>query len=480
MRKLITLFILITSLSSFAQNTYQIDFKIKGLKDTTAYLGYYYGESTYVMDTARTNAQGVISFTGKKVLPQGVYMLVFKKGKESIKLFDIVVSQDQSFSLETSTEDYVKNMKVTGDQDNKLFFENMIHNLERNKEAEPYVKILQDTSVREENKKEAREAFSKVGKKVMEYQDNIIKTYPTSLTARILKANKAIEVPPAPKLANGRTDSTFQFRYYKEHYWDNFDLADDALIRMPKPIYMEKLKDYMNKMVAPQSDSIMKEINRLAQMARKNQETYKYLVWMYVVQYSNPEIMGLDAVYVQLYDKYFATKEMDFWINEKTKKNLKDQADQYRLSLIGQTAPNLIMQDQNLQPKNMYDIKNKYTILFIFDPDCGHCREETPKLVNFYNAHKKKFDMEVYAVSADTSIQKMKKYIQEMKMPWITVNGPRSYVGSYQKLYDAAQTPSLYIIDNKKKIIAKKPPIEKLEEFLSHYEESQKKKKSTP
>jgi peroxiredoxin len=171
---------------------------------------------------------------------------------------------------------------------------------------------------------------------------------------------------------------------------------------------------------------------------------------------------------------------MDFWINEKTKKNLKDHADQLRLSLIGQTAPNLIMQDQNLQPKNMYDLKNRYTILFIFDPDCGHCREETPKLVNFYNANKKQFDIEVYAVSADTSIQKMKNYIKEMKMPWITVNGPRSYVGSYQKLYDANQTPSLYIIDSKKKIIAKKPPIEKLEEFLTHYEESQKKKGLLP
>jgi peroxiredoxin len=142
-------------------------------------------------------------------------------------------------------------------------------------------------------------------------------------------------------------------------------------------------------------------------------------------------------------------------------------------------APNLAMQDQNKQRRDLHAIKNKYTILFIFDPDCGHCREETPKLVNFYNAHKKKFDLEVYAVSADTSMQKMKDYIKEMKMPWITVNGPRSYVGSYQKLYDAAQTPSLYIIDNKKKIIAKKPPIEKLEDFLTHYEKQQKGKLDT-
>jgi peroxiredoxin len=131
-------------------------------------------------------------------------------------------------------------------------------------------------------------------------------------------------------------------------------------------------------------------------------------------------------------------------------------------------APNLIMQDATFKAKSMYDIKNKYTVLYIFDPDCGHCKEETPKLVKFYNSHK--YDMQVYAVSADTSMQKMRDYIKEMKMPWITVNGPRTYVGPYQDLYDAIVTPSLYIIDDKKKIIAKKVPVEKLEEFFVQYE----------
>ena len=136
----------------------------------------------------------------------------------------------------------------------------------------------------------------------------------------------------------------------------------------------------------------------------------------------------------------------------------------------------LIMQDANSRPRSMYDIKNKYTILFIFDPECGHCKTETPKLVSLYK--KKRFDLEVYAVSADTSMQKMKAYIKDMNMPWITVNGPRTYVGPYQNLYDAQTTPSLYVIDTKKKIIGKKIPADKLEDFLTHYEKFQKDKQA--
>ncbi|HRI79993.1 MAG TPA: DUF5106 domain-containing protein, partial [Cyclobacteriaceae bacterium] len=66
--------------------------------------------------------------------------------------------------------------------------------------------------------------------------------------------------------------------------------------------------------------------------------------------------------------------------------------------------------------------------------------------------------------------------IKEMKMGWITVNGPRSYTGHYSKSYYAETTPTLYVLDDKKKIIAKGLPAEKLEEFFNNYERFLKRK----
>jgi hypothetical protein len=468
-----SLFSLLFIAASFcvAQPAYKIDFKINGLKDTTVYLGYYYGESTFVKDTTKVNSNGEFSFDGKQPLQQGVYFLVINK----IKLpFEMVVSDDQKFSMATDTSDYVRKMIVTGDADNKLFFENMLFNMDRHKEAEPFLKILQDTTLKEDQKKEAREAFNKVNEKVLAYQDEIIDKNPKMLTARIFKANKAVKIPDPPKKDDGSIDSTFQLKWYRQHYFDNFDLADDALIRLPRPVFQEKINEYLDKLFVPQADSLKKPMDFIVSLAKSNKETYKYAVWMGMIKYQTPEIMGLDAMYVYLYDKYFETGEMNYWVNDKMKKNLKEQADRYRKSLIGKTGPNLIMLDNNLKPKSLYDIKNKYTILFIFDPDCGHCKEETPKLVNFYNANKLKFNVEVYAVSADTSMVKMRDYIKTMKMPWITVNGPRSYVGNYQDLYDAMTTPSLYILDSRKKIIGKKIASENLEGFFTNYEKAEK------
>src|SRR6478609_4221656 len=185
--KLLCILFLLVTFSSFSQTGYKLDFKIKGLKDTTIYLGYYYGESTYIKDTARVNNLGAFNFEGKQALSQGVYFLVLNK----TRLFEgFVIGQTQRFAMETSTEDYIKNMKVTGDEDNRLFFDNMLFNMERHKEAEPYLKTIRDSTLKEDQKKEARVAFGKISEKVMAYQNDIIAKYPATMTARIFKATK--------------------------------------------------------------------------------------------------------------------------------------------------------------------------------------------------------------------------------------------------------------------------------------------------
>jgi thiol-disulfide isomerase/thioredoxin len=464
MRFTLFLFLFISSGSAFAQTGYRIQFKIEGLKDTTAYLAYFINESTFVKDTAKVNGTGELVFSGTEKLLQGVYTLVLNKTRQ----FEFLVGNNQRFTLETTMEDYVLNMKVSGDQDNELFFENILFRIARSKEAEPFLKVASDSSINENAKKEARSALSGINDQVMAYQDDVINKHPETLTARLLKSGKPVMVPDPPKKTDGSIDSTFQLKWYRAHFFDNFDLADDALLHLPRPAYRDKLYEYLDKLYAQHADTITKAVNNIIAKAKINKETYKYAVFLCALKYQNHEIMGLDEVYVNLYDQYFATGEMDFWANAGVKKNFKDQADRFRKSLVGKTGANLIMQDANLKPRALYDIKNKYTVLYIFDPDCGSCKKETPKLLTFYKS--KKFDVEVFAVSTDTSLSKMKNYIKELDLKWITVNGPRTYVGPYQDLYDAMSTPTLYVLDRKKKIIGKKIPAEKLEEFLTHFE----------
>jgi len=476
MKTLLALFVLLfISLASFAQNGHKIDFKVQGWKDTTVYLGRYHGESTVIIDTAEVNSLGAFSFQGEKPLPCGVYFLVKKTTRANLKVFDFVVGDDQSFSLETSSPDYVTNMKVARDKDNLLFFENANFNIERSKEVAPYLKVLKDSSLTEEQKRDARQSFTKVSENVKAHQKELMAKYPQTMTVRLMKAFTPIEVPDLPRKANGHIDSAFQLKYYRQHYFDNFDLADEAMIRLPQPVYQQKLKEYLGNLFVPQPDSVTKAIYAVVEKAKQNQETYKYCVVNCISLYTRPTIMGLDEVFVNLYDQYFKTGEMDYWIDAKTKQNIQEHADKIRSSMIGRMGANLIMQDANLQPKSLYDVKAKYTILYFFRPDCGHCREETPKLVGFYNNNKEKFGLEVFAVSTDSSMKKLRDFIKEFGTNWITVDGPRSYIKKhFLNLYHADTTPTIYILDDKKKIIAKGITIDQLDGFLTRQDKIRK------
>ncbi len=446
-----------------AQEGYRIEIEIRGIESDPLIMGNFFGEGTYVVDTSIVE-NGVHIFAGNEKLPEGMYFLARKKSR----LLDFIVYQDQHFRLETDTSDLVMNLNVIGDVDNQLFIDDMKYNAARNDEAAPYLKVIQDSTASPADRAEAQTSLSAINNKVLEHQEAIMKEYPESFMAKLFSAQMRERLPETEDMA----DPDAAFNYYKAHYWDHFDLSDPTFLRLNQPLYRDKLDTYFDRLVMQNADSIEKEIDQLAQVAKKNQETYKYFVWALTLKYQNPRIMGLDEVFVHMNDTYFASGEMNYWANAQLRKNVQEYSDQLRNSLIGKKASNLIMPDENMEKKSLYDISNTYTVVYFFDPDCQHCKMATPVLDRLYDSHK--YDLEVFAVSTDTSMVKMKNYIRDMDLSWITVNGPRTFTEPYYKLYDAMTTPTFYILDENKNIIAKKLPVEQIDPFIEQYDARRK------
>ncbi|MEJ1242404.1 thioredoxin-like domain-containing protein [Chryseolinea sp. T2] len=465
---LVVLSIIADARESAAQDGYTLNFKVTGWHDTTVYLGHHFGESIYIKDTAVVGKQGDFRFDGVTLKDHGVYFVAMAKDGKASKQFDFLITDDQQFSMTTSATDVLQSMKVTGSDENVLFYKNMKYQTSARERAAPLESILQDATPSMQQKEAAKAEYTRIRDEVLLYQDQLIAANPNSLTANIIRAYRPINVPAAPKASDGRIDSTFQFRWYKKHFFDNFELSEPGLVCLPDPLYKQKIDEYLDKLTAQDPDSLFLAATKIINAAEKNQQAYRYAAWVCLLKYQQPSIMGLDEIYVRVFDTYYASGKMNFWITAGSLKALKDQADRLRKSLIGNIGPDLVMQDASLKPQALYSIDNKYTILFIFDPDCGHCREETPKLVSFYN--KKKWDVGIYAVSADSSMQKMRNYVKEMSMRWTTVNGHHTYTKYYQELYDALMLPSIFVLDKDKRIIAKQISADRLDEFFENYE----------
>ena len=94
--------------------------------------------------------------------------------------------------------------------------------------------------------------------------------------AKVLNMVEEPVIPPAPILPNGRKDSTFAFKYYKTHYFDNVDFSDSRIIHTP--VFFPKIKEYLGKLTIPDPDSVINAADYLIQKAGNDKEMFRLLV----------------------------------------------------------------------------------------------------------------------------------------------------------------------------------------------------------
>ena len=105
----------------------------------------------------------------------------------------------------------------------------------------------------------------------------------------------------------------------------------------------------------------------------------------------------------------------------------------------------------------VHSIPADYTVLFFWDPECGHCKKSIPAVIEFYNQYKDK-GVEILAVCTKTGqdISSCWSTIKERGMD-IWLNASDQYLRSrYKSIYDVKTTPQIFILDKDKKIVIKK------------------------
>ncbi|MEZ5082974.1 MAG: DUF4369 domain-containing protein [Bacteroidales bacterium] len=208
---------------------YDIKIKLDGVNDSVLYLANYYGDKTYLADTAFPNKKGTFRFEGDSLLPGGIYIIA---GQNSNKYFEILVDKEQHFTIETTVPDVIHGAKISGSNENQLFsiiFEKQWLQKNGQEELTRRKNLITDKDslhliTEEINREESR---------FQHYKDSLALANNGSLLAGIINALKEIKPENVPLLENGREDSIYSYNYYKQHYWDYFDLTDDRLLRTP-------------------------------------------------------------------------------------------------------------------------------------------------------------------------------------------------------------------------------------------------------
>lgn len=469
--KRISALVLVVCMCSCAvgQTGYHISITVKPFKNQYVYLGYYYGKLKALADSALLNANSSAAFSGSKKLPGGIYFVVSPRREI---LFELLLDKQQHFSVAADTIGLPNSVVFTGSEDNTLFQSYSKYIAVNGREINNLMASLKSASRADTVRINSK--LTVLTGQVQQYRLDLEKKYPSSMLAALFQSMKEPVVPPANKQPNGKYDSVYAYNYYKKHYWDHISFTDERLLRTP--IFEPKLDKYFKELVVPVPDSLNNEIDRMLVRSADSYEMHKYLLTHFVQQYINPEYMGLDAVFVHLFEKYINNNPKVDWFTDKYSKYMYERAYSLMANLIGQPASNLDMTDTAGKKVSLYNIQAPFTVICFWDPTCSHCKEVVPKVDSIFQAKWKKEGIQVYGVMVDGGKEAWLKFIRDNNLKdWIhvyetTEQKDATYAAgkpSYKQLYDVYQTPILYLLDKDKRIIAKKLTYAQIDEVVN-------------
>ena len=460
---ILTIASLIISSALFSQG-HKITVKVDNTQDTIMYLVNYNGDKQYIKDTVDNQGNGTFIFQGEEKLPQGIYLAA----RQDKNYFEFLVTEDQKFKMSTTYGNMLENMDVKGSKENKYFYDFLQFANSKNQRISKINKeiktLLPEDSLKKQKLIRKKDSLSKL---INDYKENFISEHPESLMAQIYTASRDPEVPEAPDDLTSKEQQKWQYNYFTEHYFDNLDLSDERMLHTP--VLHQRVSNYINKVLVQDPDTIIKAADRMLKMAEGSKKITKYLTWYITYNAEQSDIMGMDEVFVHMVDNYFG-KEKTPWVSNKVLNNLKKRADKLRNLLIGKKAPNMLLQDTAGNNVPLHSIDAKYLAIYFWEPGCGHCERETPKLKKIYDDLKDD-GFKVYSVCIDrNNPKKWKSYINENNLDWINVYDGNKWT-NFRELYDLIATPTIYLLDENKKILAKRINSSQLKKFISNDQE---------
>ncbi len=441
--------------SASAKDGYKISLKFtdKKLKDSLVYLVHYYGKplpNVYKTDSAKFDANNVAVFNSKEHITGGIYLMLLQ---DHSTFFEFLLDNGDEMSITADSKDLPEGLLFKGSPENERFvsYERYLKDFAKRQQTIQKdfaaAKTKADTDA---VRKQANAAMSELN----QYRRDYAAKYPTSLLGHIFSSIPPPQVPEgAHKLPNGKNDSTFAYRYYKAHYWDGFAFQDDRIILTP--IYDAKLDEYINKVCVPLVDSQKAEADTLLARTQGTKDMFHYTLWWLTRNAEESKVMGMDELFVHLVEKYYMRGDAT-WLTQEELQKYVDRAQKIAPNVIGNLAPEIVMQDFSGKQIKLSDVNAKYTLVVFWTPTCGHCQAEIPKLDSAYRASLKEKGVKIFAIRTEDDPKQWQDFIKDHKLTdWINVYDPERH-SDFRAKYDVYQTPVIYLLDEKKVIIGKK------------------------
>ena len=252
---------------------------------------------------------------------------------------------------------------------------------------------------------------------------------------------------PFPQIPAMITDQQGRLAYMLEHFWDNYHFNDTT--KANQDVAEQGVSDFVNLMQYADSSLARRAADQFVSKAFATQwgrSHYEGLLDHYLANPESP--LRNDVVFSHL---------LRSMIENYPKDDVRRSRLQYRLHLVTKNQPGTKATDFNFETRqgkrsSLHKVQSPYTLLIFNDPECEHCHEIMPKLIATPALQDKR--LKVLTVYPDTNTSLWKKSPRNLPANWIDVCSPQGEVMEKQ-LYHLPAMPSLYLLDEQKRVLVK-------------------------
>lgn len=386
---------------------------------------------------------GKFSFLLDSTVTKGMYRIVYALPQEENN-FDIIYNAKENIELSFDQEIGVNFVKSTEN--------NLISSYTREMEA-----ISQSIGDFYNSDSKDTLALAKIFKKQLEVQNKFEKNAKGTIAISFIKANK----PYIPKKFES---IKVYIKNLKDYYFSYIDFNNETL--QSSNFLSERITSYVFGMRDENKDELATyraNIDDVFEEMREAKPSIKKS--LLVILWQQMADLSLETTANYISDKYLIS------IAEKAQdKALVDQLKKFKNTSLGTAAPDFSFEktygDVTTKTKlSAYNSANQYVIVF-WSSSCSHCMQEIPLLQKFIKTQPKG-KLKVIAIGLEDSQNNWKKLIPTYP-EFVHVLGLGKWTNKLAVLYNINATPTYFVLDKDKKIIAKPSDIIELKEYFSN------------
>ena len=411
------------------------------------------GEKIKTIDSIVNHTdKNLIIKLNKTNIHTGLYRLTFEN-----KAWLQLIYENEDIEIETDAHHIIDSLKIIKSESNKIYYEFIKRNKEYKTKSKLLQLILSQYPEDDNYYQTTKEKLNQVQEDYLYFVNVISQTNPNSFAARYIMATQL----PVIDIA---IPSEKQLDYLKSHTLDNINFNDEDLVY--SNAFTNKIIEYLTYYRNPglNRELLEKEfmfaVDTVLTRAKVNQRVYQQIIEYLLDGFRNS---GFDSLIEYIVENYVIKDNI--CLNQELSKTLDRRINQAKIFRIGTIVPNIVLPDSAGALIELNKINAENTLIIFYASWCPHCQNLLPRIYDIYKRqNEKKF--EIFAVSIDTSRSEWLNFVRTNNLNWLNVSDLKGWDGQVAKEYYLYATPTMFLINNEKKIISKPITFEELINWL--------------